>query len=97
MPLAFPPPSPEQALDLSPAAYETYVVPGAPQTSGPPARRIVQCPRCGDFDVEVRRDGDLFAFICVRRRHEWTWTRGKPWPATVIRPTAAPVHGTGKV
>jgi hypothetical protein len=81
--------------DIRPPAYETYAVPGTPRTSGPPVRRIVQCPECGDFDVDVHRGaGDELIFTCLRRHHEWTWARGRPWPATVVRPAAAPVHDT---
>jgi hypothetical protein len=92
----FSPPRPSvPPLDVREPAYEAYAVPGAPQPSGPPVRRIVQCPACGDFEVDVRPGvGNELAFTCLRRRHEWTWARGRPWPATVVRPAAAPVTDT---
>ncbi|MCO1660560.1 hypothetical protein [Pseudonocardia humida] len=87
--------SPQPPPDIRPPAHQAYAVPNAARTSRPPVRRIVQCAECGDFDVDVRRGaGDELIFTCLRRHHEWTWARGRPWPATVVRPAAAPVDGT---
>lgn len=52
------------------------------------SERIVQCPRCGSFRVEVTgigsRPGDELAFRCRADDHEWTWRPGTAWPATVV-------------
>ena len=101
-PAALPPisptPPPAPPPDDRPARCEEFVVPGAPRPSEPAVRRIVQCPECGDFEVDLHSAGDdRLAFSCLRRGHRWTWERGTPWPTTVIRPAAAPVRPTGTV
>lgn len=58
------------------------------------APRVVQCPRCGAFRVDVRsgdpRPGDAangpvgHMFRCRVDGHEWTWQPGSAWPATVV-------------
>jgi hypothetical protein len=82
-----PPPQPE--LDTRPAAFETFDVPGARRSVGRPVRRVVQCPRCGDFGVDVSSANQSFSFACRSCHHTWTWRSGRPWPATVVRPSAA--------
>jgi hypothetical protein len=53
----------------------------------PPAdTQIAQCPRCGDFRLDVHRDGPTFGFRCTGGcGHAWTWAVGTPWPPTVVR------------
>ncbi|MEJ3651963.1 hypothetical protein WEH80_02990 [Actinomycetes bacterium KLBMP 9759] len=47
--------------------------------------RIVQCPRCGAFRIDVTHvDGAGYAFRCRVDDHEWTWRSGAEWPATVV-------------
>jgi hypothetical protein len=62
--------------------------PGAP----PPApdlasyvdsARIVQCPRCGEFRIDVAQAGSGYAFRCRVDDHRWEWQAGTPWPATI--------------
>jgi hypothetical protein len=48
--------------------------------------RVVQCPRCGDFGVDVRHREPGFAFACGRCGNQWRWQPGSAWPATVVRP-----------
>ncbi|MEX5716970.1 hypothetical protein [Geodermatophilus maliterrae] len=81
----FTPPEPAPARTVSPPAYETHPVPGAARAAGA-VRRVVQCPGCGDFGVDLRRQAAVFAFTCRRCAHTWQWSRGSPWPATVVRP-----------
>ena len=83
------PAPPQSEPDTRPAAYDTFDVPGARRSSGQPVRRVVQCPRCGDFDVDVTPEQRSFAFACRACHNRWTWRSGRPWPSTVIRPTAA--------
>jgi|SRR5882757_6059921 len=44
--------------------------------------RIVQCPRCGDFRVDLLHTADGFAFRCTSD-HRWEWRPGALWPATI--------------
>lgn len=46
--------------------------------------RVVQCPRCGAFRLDVRHAGAGYAFRCRVDGHEWTWQPGTAWPVTVI-------------
>ncbi|HTF53156.1 MAG TPA: hypothetical protein VK735_37405 [Pseudonocardia sp.] len=60
----------------------------APSLSGagePPL--VAQCPRCGDFRLDLRRDAESYAFRCGNHAcaHTWRWTPGTPWPPTVVR------------
>jgi hypothetical protein len=48
--------------------------------------RVVQCPRCGDFGVDVRQRAPGFSFACSRCGHQWRWEPGSAWPTTVVRP-----------
>ena len=50
--------------------------------------RVVQCPRCGDFAVEVGPRAPGFAFHCDSCGHEWRWVPGAAWPVSVVRPRA---------
>jgi hypothetical protein len=52
----------------------------------PAVTRVVQCPRCGDFGVDVRQRAPGFAFACTRCGHPWRWEPGAAWPTTVVRP-----------
>ncbi|MGD9530651.1 MAG: hypothetical protein AB7V44_28220 [Pseudonocardia sp.] len=81
-----PPPLPERRA--SRFSLEEHPVPAA-QPSGAAVRRIVQCPRCGDFRVQLGRQTETFSFACRRCAHAWEWTPGSPWPATVVRPPGA--------
>lgn len=52
------------------------------------ARAVVaQCPRCGDFRLDLEQDGDACAFHCRNPNcgHRWEWRAGTPWPTTVVR------------
>ncbi|OLT18155.1 hypothetical protein BJF78_11905 [Pseudonocardia sp. CNS-139] len=46
--------------------------------------RVVQCPRCGAFRVDVAHTGAGFAFRCRVDDHAWTWRPGTAWPPTVV-------------
>lgn len=48
---------------------------------------VAQCPRCGDFRLDLKQDGDSCAFHCRNPRcgHRWEWRAGAPWPTTVVR------------
>jgi hypothetical protein len=79
--------------DTRPAAYDIFDVPGARRSGGRPVRRVVQCPRCGDFDVDASPTDQSFAFACRACHHTWTWRSGRPWPTTVVRPTVTDCTG----
>lgn len=48
---------------------------------------VAQCPRCGDFRLDVNQDADAYAFHCRNPNcgHRWEWHAGAPWPTTVVR------------
>jgi hypothetical protein len=46
--------------------------------------RVVQCPRCGAFRIDVTHVGTGYAFRCRVDDHEWTWRPGTAWPVTVV-------------
>ena len=48
---------------------------------------IAQCPRCGDFHLDVTRAGPDYSFRCRNPScaNTWNWTPGTAWPAVVVR------------
>jgi hypothetical protein len=70
------------------AAAPAKATPGAPVapelTSYVESARVVQCPRCGAFRIDVSRSAAGFAFHCTVDGHRWTWRPGAAWPATVV-------------
>jgi hypothetical protein len=46
--------------------------------------RVVQCPRCGSFQIDVTRVAGGFSFRCRTDEHAWQWRPGRAWPATVV-------------
>jgi hypothetical protein len=87
LPTFSPPPRALEAV-VRPRTVEEYPVPGV-RAEASAVRRIVQCPRCGDFGIELHRGPASFAFTCRRCAHAWQWRPGRPWPATVVRPPRA--------
>lgn len=79
---AFGPTQPAPDLAGPSGRVEEHRVPGR---SGA-VRRIVQCPECGDFEVDLWDEPKGFAFTCRRCRGTWQWTPGRPWPATIVQP-----------
>ena len=80
-------PAPEPSLPIAIAAVSVrdgrrLPIPAAGTT------RVVQCPRCGDFAVEVGPRAPGFAFRCHCCGHEWRWAPGTAWPVSVVRPRA---------
>ncbi|TQM78389.1 hypothetical protein FHX81_0655 [Saccharothrix saharensis] len=76
--------------------------PARPATAPPPASAeprpsrdgydvdsavVAQCPRCGDFRLDLEQGADTYAFRCRNPRcgHRWEWRAGAPWPTTVVR------------
>jgi hypothetical protein len=63
----------------------TRLAPQAPElTSYVESARVVQCPRCGAFRIDVTRSGAEFSFHCNQDGHRWTWRRDTAWPLTVV-------------
>jgi hypothetical protein len=81
---AVPQPQPEPS---GPPTVDEYELPGARRAKADRVRRVVQCPSCGDFAVDLYRTPPSFVFTCRRCEHRWTWAPGQPWPATVVRPS----------
>jgi len=47
---------------------------------------IAQCPRCGEFRLDVSASPPGYAFRCVAGcGNSWVWTPGTPWPPVVVR------------
>jgi hypothetical protein len=46
---------------------------------------IAQCPRCGEFRMDVHNTSAGYAFRCARCGNTWGWTPGTPWPPVVVR------------
>jgi hypothetical protein len=86
-PAAEAPPPPEPSLPVATAAVSVRDGRRLPVPPGG-ATRVVQCPRCGDFAVELGRRAPGFAFRCQRCGHEWRWAPGVSWPVSVVRPGA---------
>jgi hypothetical protein len=59
------------------------------------ATHVVQCPRCGDFRVDVHQQASGFAFTCKRCDNHWRWEPGSAWPAAVVRPRPERRPGPG--
>jgi hypothetical protein len=81
------PPAPEPGLPVATAAVSVRDGSRLP-ISAAGASRVVQCPRCGEFAVEVGLRAPGFAFRCHCCGHEWRWAPGASWPVSVVRPRA---------
>lgn len=46
--------------------------------------RVVQCPRCGSFRIDVTGLTGGYSFRCRDDDHAWRWRPGTQWPATVV-------------
>jgi hypothetical protein len=46
--------------------------------------RVVQCPRCGSFHIDVTRLAGGYSFRCRTDEHAWQWQPGRAWPSTVV-------------
>jgi len=48
---------------------------------------IAQCPRCGEFRLDVSHVARAYAFRCRNEScgNSWSWTPGTPWPPVVVR------------
>ena len=60
------------------------------ETFLPQPGQVAQCPRCGDFDLDVQRDPDDFLFHCTHCDNEWRWAPGTPPLPMVVRRSLAP-------
>lgn len=48
---------------------------------------IAQCPRCGEFRLDVVPDPTAYHLRCLGPAcgHAWQWVPGTPWPPVVVR------------
>lgn len=67
-------PDPSQAVRLPPPPDLTGYIGSA---------RVVQCPRCAGFRLNVEHAASAYAFDCQTCGHRWTWRPGTPWPTTI--------------
>jgi hypothetical protein len=59
--------------------------PAVPELAGYlESAKVVQCPRCGAFRIDVEQVAGVFAFRCRVDDHTWQWEPGAGWPATVV-------------
>jgi hypothetical protein len=90
-----------QVAQVSPEPEGNGVVPRVEEYpvrgSTAAVRRVVQCPRCAGFDLDVREETGAFTFGCQSCRHIWRWTPGTPWPPTIARPALGSHPRTGSV
>jgi hypothetical protein len=69
----------------TPVSAPKSVRPAAPELAGYVASaRVVQCPRCGAFRIDMHQSAGVFAFRCRVDDHRWEWQPGASWPATVV-------------
>lgn len=90
LPTFTPPPpamAPEPEQPGPPPAPDEYELPGPRRPKAERVRRVVQCPACGDFAVDLYRTPPSFVFTCRRCDHRWEWAPGHPWPTTIVRPS----------
>lgn len=62
--------------------------PAPPLSSYDPASALIaQCPRCGEFRLDVKHVAQDYAFACQNKScgNTWNWTPGTPWPDVVVR------------
>lgn len=94
------PPQLRVVLDAPPSGqWWTRTSPAALRSNGesprPPAQardltgyvetaRVVQCPQCGSFHIDVTRLAGGYSFRCRAGEHAWQWQPGRAWPATVV-------------
>jgi hypothetical protein len=71
-----------ESVDDAPARVDELRAPGRRGN----VRRIVQCPRCAAFDLDVWEEGAGFAFGCRACRQRWRCATGAARPPTVVRP-----------
>lgn len=45
--------------------------------------RVVQCPNCASFRINVRHLDVGYSFSCHRCGHPWDWQANTPWPKTI--------------
>ena len=45
--------------------------------------RIVQCPHCGCFQIDVAHSSSGYTFGCHSCGKKWDWQPSEPWPATI--------------
>lgn len=45
--------------------------------------RIVQCPHCGGFWIDVAHSSSGYTFGCHSCGKKWDWQPGEAWPATI--------------
>jgi hypothetical protein len=60
--------------------------PSRPLSSYTASARLVQCPCCASFKLQLILRPPIFDFGCLSCGHRWSWQRGAMWPRTVLRP-----------
>lgn len=58
----------------------------APLSSYLDSALVVQCPRCGSFEVDVRESPAEWGFGCKECGNRWAWHPGIPWPSVEVKP-----------
>jgi hypothetical protein len=74
------------------ARQEASTVPAPDLSSYLGSALIAQCPRCGAFELDIRRGGARWTCRCEFCGHNWTWQPGTAWPQVRVSPRRRRQH-----
>jgi uncharacterized protein (DUF983 family) len=74
------------------AGQEATTVPATDLSSYLASALIAQCPRCGAFDLDIRRGTPSWTCRCESCGHAWTWQPGTAWPQVRVSPRRRTQH-----
>jgi hypothetical protein len=74
------------------ARQEAGTVPALDLSSYLGSALIAQCPRCGAFELDIRRSAARWTCRCESCGHNWTWQPGTAWPQVRVSPRRRRQH-----
>jgi len=74
------------------ARQEASTVPAPDLSSYLASALIAQCPRCGAFELDIRRSAARWTCRCESCGHAWTWQPGTAWPQVRVSPRRRTQH-----
>jgi len=74
------------------ARHETSTVPAPDLSNYLASALIAQCPRCGAFELDIRRGAASWTCRCESCGHAWTWQPGTAWPQVRVSPRRRTQH-----
>ena len=78
-------PGPAQTLPSTPPDHVALRLGPAVDGRGD-VTQLVQCPRCGAFEIDGHRVRQGCTFACGGCGHQWHLRPDDPWPVTIVRP-----------